>query len=450
MKFGTRFGSWVGLCSLLSVGVNVACSPSQDPETGDELVTRQDQNGAPYLSTDEILGELQGSLSGVSASDDVEIDHSYDESVVPADAIAEPEDYFEDAEQISLPGPTAVATATPANSIDLRAYSVITNQQNEGSCTAYAVAGAMQVLARASNRRDDMSAQHLWNLQRKTPSIAPSINTAMANYLAPTSVWPNGSFTSPKVSNPNSYGFATITKARSIPQGLNSILTELSAGRPVIAGSTLNDSWRYMNSKGVINPNVGASGNWMHAAHAYVLVGYTNDNRVAGGGYFIVKNSWGTSWGDRGYAYMPYSYCSQQRARGGYCVFYTVDGVDIRGSSNGASGVNNGNNGNGAGASTPIGPFSVRVTYGAQSNGQQSFTLRLEASQASLSQVSHVIYDIHETFGSGAQVRASDSSTSFSTPTYSTYASGWSTNGTTLYLRDGRSIALAGTSIRWR
>ncbi len=42
--------------------------------------------------------------------------------------------------------------------------------------------------------------------------------------------------------------------------------------------------------------------------HAVFCVGYQDDSKYDGGGYLIVKNSWGTSFGDKGYIYLPYGY----------------------------------------------------------------------------------------------------------------------------------------------
>ena len=42
--------------------------------------------------------------------------------------------------------------------------------------------------------------------------------------------------------------------------------------------------------------------------HAVFCAGYQTDASVAGGGFFIIKNSWSTSWGDQGYFYMPFAY----------------------------------------------------------------------------------------------------------------------------------------------
>jgi C1A family cysteine protease len=42
--------------------------------------------------------------------------------------------------------------------------------------------------------------------------------------------------------------------------------------------------------------------------HAVFCAGYQTDASVAGGGAFIIKNSWSTSWGDKGYFYMPFAY----------------------------------------------------------------------------------------------------------------------------------------------
>lgn len=42
--------------------------------------------------------------------------------------------------------------------------------------------------------------------------------------------------------------------------------------------------------------------------HAMLLVGYVDDDSVVGGGYFIVRNSWGEEWGENGYGKLPYAY----------------------------------------------------------------------------------------------------------------------------------------------
>lgn len=38
-------------------------------------------------------------------------------------------------------------------------------------------------------------------------------------------------------------------------------------------------------------------------SHAMTLAGYDDENQ-----WFIVRNSWGSNWGDEGYAYIPYKY----------------------------------------------------------------------------------------------------------------------------------------------
>ena len=55
--------------------------------------------------------------------------------------------------------------------------------------------------------------------------------------------------------------------------------------------------------------------------HAVCIVGY-NDNLA--GGRFIVRNSWGTSWADRGYFYMPYSVIQNTSMSSD---FWTISGV---------------------------------------------------------------------------------------------------------------------------
>jgi fibronectin-binding autotransporter adhesin len=54
--------------------------------------------------------------------------------------------------------------------------------------------------------------------------------------------------------------------------------------------------------------NSGTTSVTARCTHGVVLVGYVDDPSIACGGYWIVKNSAGTSYGDAGYGYSPYGH----------------------------------------------------------------------------------------------------------------------------------------------
>ena len=49
------------------------------------------------------------------------------------------------------------------------------------------------------------------------------------------------------------------------------------------------------------------TGGTLAGGHAVLMVGYADDATVPGGGYFIVKNSWGAGWGENGYFRIAYA-----------------------------------------------------------------------------------------------------------------------------------------------
>ena len=58
------------------------------------------------------------------------------------------------------------------------------------------------------------------------------------------------------------------------------------------------------------------SGDSQVGGHAVCLVGYQDSTSSPGGGYFILRNSWGTAWGSQcpyrpGYGTIPYQYIAQ-------------------------------------------------------------------------------------------------------------------------------------------
>jgi hypothetical protein len=102
------------------------------------------------------------------------------------------------------------------------------------------------------------------------------------------------------------------------PQDVAAIQDELRKGRLVGIGIAVYDSWfesgtvrQYGNITmpfpGEVPQTIG---------HAVTLVGYANDAEYAGGGYFIVRNSWDHYWGTQsvfgpGYGTIPYAYISK-------------------------------------------------------------------------------------------------------------------------------------------
>jgi C1A family cysteine protease len=87
-----------------------------------------------------------------------------------------------------------------------------------------------------------------------------------------------------------------------LPFMLRSIQSALTNNIPIIFGCEVYDSFMDIGSDGVVPEN---SGN-LAGGHCMLIVGSKP-------GYFIVRNSWGTSWGDNGYCYMPYSVLMNDR-----------------------------------------------------------------------------------------------------------------------------------------
>ncbi len=65
--------------------------------------------------------------------------------------------------------------------------------------------------------------------------------------------------------------------------------------------NTTNYTYNPLNSSGSLLQGVKLLG-----AHATPIVGY-DDTQVGGAGAFLVMNSWGTSWGNAGFFWMPYT-----------------------------------------------------------------------------------------------------------------------------------------------
>lgn len=78
--------------------------------------------------------------------------------------------------------------------------------------------------------------------------------------------------------------------------------TWLAANGPIIVGLDVDSTWRNATAtKGMLD-NFIKPPPFPKPGHAAVVVGYTSTGR------FILRNSWGTNWGDQGFAYASEAY----------------------------------------------------------------------------------------------------------------------------------------------
>ena len=110
-----------------------------------------------------------------------------------------------------------------------------------------------------------------------------------------------------------------ITKALNVNIFEKDIKSAIQEGFPVAVSLKIYDSFN-STSGFVKRPTIEELESADFGYHAMVVVGYTDETK-----HFVVRNSWGEHFGDKGYCYIPYSYICDSELNRMACVITEVD-----------------------------------------------------------------------------------------------------------------------------
>lgn len=229
-----------------------------------------------------------------------------------------------------------IASSLPAQT-DLREWCpAIEDQGSLGSCTANAAAGVVEYFERrSSGRYTDASRLFIYKTTRSllgftgdTGAWLRSTMGALALCGAPDEkYWPYTDKDPAFDKEPSAFVYAIAHQYQAIayfrhdadslrlsPAAvLESVKKYLAAGIPSMFGFWGFASFDQSDAPGAIPyPCPGESAEW---GHAIVAVGYDDSKKITNTacnkttmGALLIRNSWGTGWGEGGYGWLPYDY----------------------------------------------------------------------------------------------------------------------------------------------
>jgi len=204
--------------------------------------------------------------------------------------------------------------------LDLRHWcSPIENQSSAGSCVGNGTVGALEFLQiRNGQPYTDLSRLFVYyNARLQTQDtdkddgtyIRLAFATLTSLGTCSEAVWPydlNNLFIRPSWKSyqdayPHKISSYYRIMATDGQELVDAIKRALRAQHVVVFGMTVDQDYMNVGYDGMVAMPKKTRTN--SGGHCQVIVGYDDNARR-----WIVRNSWGTGWGDKGYAYVPYDY----------------------------------------------------------------------------------------------------------------------------------------------
>jgi C1A family cysteine protease len=211
--------------------------------------------------------------------------------------------------------------------VNLREYFTKVKDQGQiGACTVYAISSIYEyIIKRYINEEADLSEAFVYynvrhlngkELEDSGSSFQDVIASIGEQGICTEALHPNTCLLS-DVPSDDAYldgEKRRITKALNVNITENDIKSAIQEGYPVAISLKIFDSFN-ATSGFVKRPTEEEIESADFGYHAMVIVGYSDDTK-----FFLVRNSWGEHFGDKGYCYIPYSYISDPELNRMACI----------------------------------------------------------------------------------------------------------------------------------
>lgn len=203
-----------------------------------------------------------------------------------------------------------------ADEVDLRQYdSPVEDQGALGSCVGNAICNAFELLAKQlfPDKFQELSKLYVYyhsrffdeSIDSDTGSYLRDGLKAAKNYgICTEALWPYDTTKFDSQPSPKCYldGFKRYITQYEILYTTEEMVEALNAKKPVVVAMEVFDSFNQVTKDNPMVPIPNGYG-YSIGLHAVAIVGYSIPKKQ-----FLLKNSWGTNWGDKGYAWIPFTY----------------------------------------------------------------------------------------------------------------------------------------------
>ena len=230
---------------------------------------------------------------------------------------------------------------TLPKSVDLRKnFTYIKDQGSIGSCTTFALASILEFILGKRQKLDaDLSERYLYynarlealkregkgeaSMEEMGTSFFDAIRSLQADGICKEALcqYTEGSDINSKPTDEAYEDGRTrlVTEAMNVELKEQDLKSALDEGYPIAVSVRLFSSFGNPDHGFISLPDEDevnqADADGIENNHAMVICGYSDENKV-----FVVRNSWGTSFGEKGYCFMPYSYITDPHLTNQACI----------------------------------------------------------------------------------------------------------------------------------